>query len=56
MGGRFVDTEKTIAGFKDLVAGNYDDLPENAFYMVGDIEEAVANAQKMAASVDAQAA
>jgi ATP synthase F1 beta subunit len=56
MGGRFVDTEKTIVGFKDLVAGNYDDLPENAFYMVGDIEEAVANAQKMAASVDAQAA
>lgn len=51
MEGRFVDTEKTIAGFKDLVAGNYDDLPENAFYMVGDIEEAAANAQKMAANV-----
>lgn len=51
MEGRFVDTDKTIAGFKDLVAGNYDDLPENAFYMVGDMDEAVSNAQKMAASV-----
>lgn len=50
--GRFVDTEKTISGFKDLVAGSYDDLPENAFYMVGGIDEAVSNARKMAADME----
>jgi len=36
-------------GFKGIVAGEYDDLPESAFYMVGTIEEAVAKARKMAA-------
>ncbi len=45
-----VPLEKTIASFKALVAGEYDHLPEGAFYMVGDIEEAVAKAEKMAAS------
>ncbi|MFK7942226.1 MAG: F0F1 ATP synthase subunit beta, partial [Paracoccaceae bacterium] len=44
-----VPLEKTIASFKAVVAGEYDHLPENAFYMVGDIDEAVAKAQKMAA-------
>lgn len=44
-----VPLEKTIASFKAVVAGEYDHLPENAFYMVGDIEEAIAKAQKMAA-------
>ncbi|MEM6621214.1 MAG: F0F1 ATP synthase subunit beta [Pseudomonadota bacterium] len=44
-----VPLEKTIASFKAVVAGEYDHLPEAAFYMVGDIEEAVAKAQKMAA-------
>jgi len=44
-----VPLEKTIASFKAVVAGEYDHLPESAFYMVGDIEEAVAKAQKMAA-------
>ena len=44
-----VPLEKTIASFKALVAGEYDHLPEGAFYMVGDIEEAVAKAEKMAA-------
>ncbi|SFD12878.1 F0F1 ATP synthase subunit beta [Tropicimonas isoalkanivorans] len=43
-----VPLEKTIASFKALVAGEYDHLPEAAFYMVGDIEEAVAKAEKMA--------
>ena len=47
--GVFVALEDTIKGFKDLVAGDYDDLPESAFYMVGTIEEAVAKAKKMAA-------
>lgn len=50
--GRFVDTEKTISGFKDLVAGSFDDLPENAFYMVGDVDEVVSNAKKMAADME----
>ena len=47
--GVFVNLEDTIKGFKGIVAGDYDDLPESAFYMVGTIEEAVAKAQKMAA-------
>ena len=37
----------TIKGFKDLAEGKYDELPEQAFYMVGSIEEAVENAKKM---------
>jgi F-type H+/Na+-transporting ATPase subunit beta len=47
--GVFVNLEDTIKGFKGIVAGDYDDLPESAFYMVGTIEEAVGKAQKMAA-------
>jgi F-type H+-transporting ATPase subunit beta len=47
--GVFVNLEDTIKGFKGIVTGDYDDLPETAFYMVGTIEEAVAKAQKMAA-------
>ncbi|QQS10954.1 MAG: F0F1 ATP synthase subunit beta [Rhodospirillales bacterium] len=47
--GVFVKLEDTIKGFKGIVAGDYDDLPESAFYMVGTIEEAVAKAKKMAA-------
>ena len=47
--GVFVAVEDTIKGFKAIVAGEYDHLPEAAFYMVGTIEQAVAKAQKMAA-------
>ncbi len=47
--GVFVKLEDTIRAFKGLVAGQYDDLPEAAFYMVGTIEEAVEKAKKMAA-------
>src|SRR5690348_5047607 len=47
--GVFVNLEDTIKGFKGIVAGDYDDLPESAFYMVGTIDEAVAKAKKMAA-------
>ena len=47
--GRFVSLEDTIAGFKGLCAGEYDHLPEAAFYMVGTMEEAIEKAQKMAA-------
>jgi len=44
-----VPLEKTIASFKAVVAGEYDHLPEAAFYMVGDIDEVKAKAEKMAA-------
>ncbi|MDN2567748.1 F0F1 ATP synthase subunit beta [Aquibium sp. A9E412] len=47
--GKLVDLEDTIKGFKGLVAGEYDHLPEAAFYMVGTIEDAVEKAQKLAA-------
>ncbi len=47
--GVFVQLEDTIKGFKGLVAGDYDHLPEAAFYMVGTIEDAVKKAQKLAA-------
>src|SRR3977135_2313972 len=47
--GVFVNLEETIKGFKGIVAGEYDELPEASFYMVGTIEEAVAKARKMAA-------
>jgi F-type H+-transporting ATPase subunit beta len=49
--GVLVNLEDTIKGFKGIVAGEYDDLPEAAFYMVGTIEEAVEKAKKMAAEV-----
>jgi F-type H+-transporting ATPase subunit beta len=47
--GVFVQLEDTIRSFKGIVAGEYDHLPEAAFYMVGTIDDAVAKAQKMAA-------
>src|ERR687894_834840 len=46
--GKLVALEDTIRSFKALVAGEYDHLPEQAFYMVGGIEEAVAKAEKLA--------
>ena len=49
MDGKYVKLEDTIRSFKALVAGEYDHLPENAFYMVGSIEEAVEKAKTMAA-------
>jgi F-type H+-transporting ATPase subunit beta len=47
--GKLVSLEDTIKGFKGIVAGEYDELPESAFYMVGAIEEAVEKARKLAA-------
>ncbi|MGV6826955.1 MAG: F0F1 ATP synthase subunit beta [bacterium] len=44
--GKYVSLKETIANFKAIVAGEYDHLPEQAFYMCGNIEEAVANAEK----------
>ena len=48
--GKYVKLADTIRSFKELCAGKYDDLPEQAFYMVGTIEEAIAKAEKLAAS------
>ena len=47
--GKLVDLADTIKGFKGLVNGDYDHLPEPAFYMVGTIEEAIEKAQRLAA-------
>src|SRR5712664_228578 len=47
--GKLVDLKDTIRGFKDLVEGKYDHLPESAFYMVGAIEEAVEKGKRLAA-------
>jgi F-type H+/Na+-transporting ATPase subunit beta len=47
--GKFVDLADTIKGFRGLCEGNYDHLPEQAFYMVGTIEEAVEKGKKLAA-------
>ena len=49
--GKLVALEDTIKGFKGLCAGEYDYLPESAFYMVGSIEEAVEKAQRLAEQV-----
>ena len=46
--GKYVSLKDTIRGFKAIVDGEYDHLPEQAFYMVGSIEEAVEKAKKMA--------
>ena len=48
--GVFVNLDDTIKGFKGLVEGKFDDLPESAFYMVGTIEEALEKAKKMSES------
>ena len=45
--GVFVDLEETIKGFKGLVEGRYDDIPEAAFYMVGTIDEVMQKANKI---------
>jgi F-type H+-transporting ATPase subunit beta len=49
--GKLVDLESTIKGFDAICKGDYDHLPESAFYMVGGIEEAVEKAEKMAQDV-----
>jgi F-type H+-transporting ATPase subunit beta len=45
--GKYVPLKETIKGFKGIVNGDYDHLPEQAFYMVGGIEEAVAKAKTL---------
>ena len=49
--GKYVKIEDTVRSFKEIVEGKYDDIPEQAFYMVGTIEEALQKAEKMKAGV-----
>ncbi|MGA2732117.1 MAG: F0F1 ATP synthase subunit beta [Syntrophobacteraceae bacterium] len=48
--GKYVKMEDTIRGFREICEGKHDDIPEQAFYMVGSIEEAVGKAKEMAAA------
>jgi F-type H+/Na+-transporting ATPase subunit beta len=48
--GKYVKIEDTVRSFKEIVEGKYDDIPEQAFYMVGTIEEALEKAEKMKAT------
>jgi hypothetical protein len=47
LSGKYVSLKDTIAGFKGILNGDYDHLPEQAFYMVGGIEEAIEKAKKL---------
>ena len=51
MQGRYVKIEETIKGFREIVEGKHDEVPEQAFLYVGPIEEAVEKAEKMKAGV-----
>ena len=48
--GKYVKLEDTISSFKALVEGKHDDVPEQAFYMVGTIDEALEKAEKLKAA------
>jgi F-type H+-transporting ATPase subunit beta len=54
--GRYVPLRETVRGFQEILAGNFDDLPEQAFMMIGTIEEAVEKAEARASAVAADAA
>ncbi|KAH8380257.1 hypothetical protein KR009_009723, partial [Drosophila setifemur] len=54
--GKLVPVEKCVDGFKRLLNGDYDDIPEIAFYMVGDVDEVLAKASHLAATMAADAA
>ena len=46
--GKYVPVKETVRGFKEILEGKHDDLPENAFFMVGTIDEAVAKGRALA--------
>jgi F-type H+-transporting ATPase subunit beta len=52
--GKYVKIEDTVRGFKEILEGRYDDLPEQAFYMVGGIEEVAEAAKKLGAEADVE--
>ena len=54
--GSYVKLADTIRGFKEILDGKHDDLPEDAFYLVGGIEDAIAKAQKLAEDASQKAA
>ena len=54
--GQYVRLDDTIKGFREIIEGKHDDLPEQAFYMVGTIEEAVERGKAMAGEDEAPAA
>ena len=45
--GKYVKLEDTIRGFKEIIEGKHDNLPEQAFYMVGTLEEAIEKAKTL---------
>ncbi len=51
--GKYVPVSETVKGFKEIIEGQHDNLPEEAFYMVGNIEEAVAKGKKLLADAEA---
>ncbi|MGD0765676.1 MAG: F0F1 ATP synthase subunit beta, partial [Dehalococcoidia bacterium] len=51
--GRYVPVQETVRGFREILDGKHDDLPEQAFWMVGTIEDAQAAAEKLAAEARA---
>jgi len=48
--GKYVKIQDTVRGFKEIIEGKHDDVPEQAFYMVGTIEEALEQAKTMASN------
>jgi F-type H+-transporting ATPase subunit beta len=48
--GKYVKIQDTVAGFKEIVEGKWDDLPEQAFYMVGDLSEVRDKAERLASA------
>ena len=46
--GKYVPLEQTIAAFEEILSGKYDDLPEQAFYLVGNLDDVKAKAKKLA--------
>jgi F-type H+-transporting ATPase subunit beta len=48
--GRYVPIAETVRGFKEILEGKHDGLPEQAFFMVGTIDDAVAEAKKLGAA------
>jgi F-type H+-transporting ATPase subunit beta len=49
--GAYVKVADTVRSFKEIIAGKYDDIPEQAFYMKGAIEEVLADAERLKATV-----
>jgi F-type H+-transporting ATPase subunit beta len=45
--GQYVPVDKTVQGFKEIIKGNLDDVPEQAFYMVGDLDDVMEKAEEM---------